>query len=161
MGNQRRLLEEGRAQRPYGEHPDRVKVQSTPLNKYWETKGRKDREGSGSITGYQESVFEQFSNWNDRWNYDAAKVVSDLTVVSKPANPTKASVPSGYRLQRYDSSIGAWTTLTYMPFNWYDCTTWANYYQLNGQQYWGYKESVKGSVNNGPEKTVTVLVQEK
>ena len=31
MGNQRRLPEEGRAQRPYGERPDRAKVQSTPL----------------------------------------------------------------------------------------------------------------------------------
>ena len=31
MGNQRRLLEESRAQRPYGERPDRAKVQSTPL----------------------------------------------------------------------------------------------------------------------------------
>ena len=31
MGNQRRLPDEGRAQRPHGERPDRAKVQSTPL----------------------------------------------------------------------------------------------------------------------------------
>lgn len=49
--------------------------------------------------------------------------------------------------------------MTYMPFNWYDCSTWANYYQLNGQQFWGYKESVKGSVSGGTEKKVTVLAQ--
>ncbi len=41
----------------------------------------------------------------------------------------------------------------------YDCTTWADYYQLNGQQYWGYRESVKGSGGGGTQKTVTVLAQ--
>lgn len=127
--------------------------------KYRETGGTKDREGTGGIVGYQESVLEPFYSWSERVNYDAAMVVSDLTVVSKPFNPTKASVPSGYRLQRYDSNIAAWTTLTYMPFNWYDCTTWADYYQLNGQQFWGYKESKKGSVSGGTEKTVTVLAR--
>ena len=41
----------------------------------------------------------------------------------------------------------------------YDCTTWADYYQLNGQQYWGYKDSVKGSGSGGTQKTVTVLAR--
>ena len=63
-----------------------------------------------------------------------------------------------YRVQRYNQFEASWETVSF-PSTWYDCTTWADYYQLNGQQYWGYKESVKGSGGGGTKKTVTVLAQ--
>ena len=109
-------------------------------------------------------MFEQFSNWDDRVNYDSATVVSDLTVVSRPANPTRVyksriintgTSPISITLNPGESSGTAYSLVSTV----YDCTTWADYYQLNGQQYWGYKESVRGSVSGGTEKTVTVLAQ--
>lgn len=109
-------------------------------------------------------MFEQFSNWDDRLNYDSAKVVSDLTAVRKPANPTRVytsrirntrTSPITITLNPGEASSAAYTLVSTV----YDCTTWADYYQLNGQQYWGYKESVKGSASGGTKKTVTVLAR--
>ena len=74
MGNQRRLPDEGRAQRPHGERPDRAKVQSTPPNKYWETKGRKDYKTPGSC------------KTTIRTPYSSIDLSGDVSIQYKPAS---------------------------------------------------------------------------
>lgn len=124
--------------------------------KYRETEGIKD------VTNdyYKPSKTQQIdkTQYEDYGNLQGAtSVIKRLTgsAVRRPANPTKAVVPSGYRLQRYDSSISSWVTMTYMPFEWYDCTTWANYYPSDGYDYVGYFASAHSS----QQDTKTVLAQ--
>lgn len=111
---------------------------------------------------YQPSKIQQIdkTQYEDYGNLQGAtrairQLVSFGTAVSKPANPTKAVVPNGYRLQRYDSSISSWVTMTYMPFNWYDCTTWANYYNAPSYDYVGYFASAHSS----QQESKTVLAR--
>lgn len=130
--------------------------------KYRETEGIKDATGY-TRSGYKASTFEQFSDWANRGNYDKAVVVSDLSVVSKPANPTRVytsrirntgSTPISITLNPGESSSAAYSLVSTV----YDCTTWADYYTLNGQAYWGYNESTRDTVIANTE-TKTFLAQ--
>lgn len=123
--------------------------------KYRETEGIKDVK-SATIEGFKESNFEKFSNYADRYNYDGFAVVSDLTKIQRPANPTSIGSSWGGAPIRLQALVGgAWKTVS-IPGTWKDCTTWDDYYKLNGQSYYGYTAGSKGKVVKETEK-VTVL----
>lgn len=126
--------------------------------KYRETEGIEDIKSDSYTASKIQTIIT--SQWEDYGNAQGAtsvirRLVSLGDYVQKPANPTKASVPSGYRLQRYDSNISSWVTMTYMPFNWYDCSTWDYYYSAPTYDYVGYF----ASSHSKTEETKTVLAQ--
>ena len=132
MGNQ----QGGNAPNDYRQAPRTGEGIVYSPNKYRETEGIKDCTGYTGGAGkgvIKEIDYNQYIDNGNAQGCDAVKtyIFRDFSEYNDAGNPgkypiypTKASVPSGYRLQRYDGNIGSWTTMTYMPFNWYDCSTW-------------------------------------
>lgn len=103
------------------------------------------------------------SQWEDYGNAQGAtsvikRLVSVGKAVSRPANPTKAKVPSGYRYQKYLPVSDTWIDVT-IPSNWYDCTTWEYYYPYPEYDYLGYFAS-SGDPGGGGSVTVTPYTPE-
>lgn len=136
--------------------------------KYGETRGCEDctgYSGGGGTGALKEIDYDQYIDNGNMQGCDAVKtyVFRDFANYNDGGNPgkyplypTKASVPSGYRLQRYDDNIGGWTTMTYMPFNWYDCSNWGTI----GKTYLAVGAyATGGAVTPEYSDTVTILAQ--